>query len=75
MTENDSEITYMLMEPAEMNLVEGSEYELTVTADPAVQMDTEVTIMLDRTNSDGRGRLHGRSDRDHGRGDQRGRPC
>ncbi len=51
-TENDSEITYTLMEPAETNLVEGSEYELTVTAEPAVAMDTEVTIILDRANSD-----------------------
>ena len=51
-TENDSEITYTLMEPEEMNLVEGSEYELTVTADPAVPMDTEVTLVLDRANSD-----------------------
>ncbi len=51
-TENDSEITYTLMDLAEMNLVEGSEYELTVTAEPAVPMDTEVTIMRDRANSD-----------------------
>ena len=34
------------------NLVEGQEYELTVTADPAVQVDTEVTIMRDRGGSD-----------------------
>ena len=51
-TENDSEITYTLAGPDEMNLVEGSEYELTVTADPAVPMDTEVMIMRDRANSD-----------------------
>ena len=51
-TENDSEITYTLEGPDDMNLVEGSEYELTVTADPAVPMDTEVTIMRDRSSSD-----------------------
>ena len=34
--------------PMDMNLVEGMEYDLTVTADPAVQVDTEVTIMRDR---------------------------
>ena len=51
-TENDSEITYTLAGPEDMNLVEGSEYELTVTAEPAVPMDTEVTIMRDRANSD-----------------------
>ena len=51
-TENDSEITYALAGPEDMNLVEGSEYELTVTAEPAVPMDTEVMIMRDRANSD-----------------------
>ncbi len=51
-TENDSEITYTLMELEDMHLVEGSEYELTVTAEPAVPMDTEVMIMRDRANSD-----------------------
>ncbi len=51
-TENDSEITYTLAGPEDMNLVEGSEYELTVTAEPAVPMDTEVMIMRDRANSD-----------------------
>ena len=51
-TENDSEITYTLSGPDDMNLVEGEEYELTVMAEPAVPMDTEVTIMRDRAASD-----------------------
>ena len=37
--------------PADMNLMEGESYELTVTADPAVQADTEVPIMRDRAAS------------------------
>ena len=51
-TENDSEITYTLSGPDDMNLVEGEEYELTVMAEPAVLMDTEVMVMRDRANSD-----------------------
>ena len=38
--------------PADMQLMEGESYELTVTAAPAVQEDTEVPIMRDRAASD-----------------------
>ena len=52
-TENDSPRTFTLMAPEDMmNLVEGGDgVELTVTADPAVSVDTEVMIMLDRAAS------------------------
>ena len=52
-TENDSPRTFTLMAPEDMmNLVEGGDgVELTVTADPAVSMDTEVMIMVDRAAS------------------------
>ena len=50
-TENDSARTFTLSGPDDMNLVEGMEYELTVTADPAVSADTEVMIMRDRSAS------------------------
>ena len=51
--DNDMESTFTLsVEDGEMNLVEGESYELTVMADPAVPMDTEVTIMRDRSMSD-----------------------
>ena len=50
--DNDMESTFTLSGPDEMNLVEGQSYMLTVTADPAVPMDTEVMIMRDRSMSD-----------------------
>ena len=50
-TENDSARTFTLSGPDEMNLVEGMEYELTVTADPAVSAETEVMIVADRSAS------------------------
>ena len=52
-TENDSARTFTLSAPDDMmNLVEGGDgVELTVTADPAVSMDTEVMIMVDRAAS------------------------
>ena len=52
-TENDSPRTFTLSAPEDMmNLVEGGDgVELTVTADPAVSMDTEVMIMVDRAAS------------------------
>ena len=50
-TENDSARTFTLSGPDDMNLVEGMEYELTVTADPAVSTDTEVAIVRDRSAS------------------------
>ena len=50
--DNDVVSAFTLSGPMDMNLVEGESYELTVTADPAVQMDTEVMIMRDRSMSD-----------------------
>ena len=52
-TENDSARTFTLSAPEDMmNLVEGGDgVELTVTADPAVSVDTEVMIMVDRSAS------------------------
>ena len=50
--DNDMEIAYTLSGPMDMNLVEGMEYELTAAAEPAVQVDTEVAIMRDRSMSD-----------------------
>ncbi len=50
--DNDAVSKFTLSGPMDTNLVEGQEYELTVTADPAVQVDTEVTIMRDRGASD-----------------------
>ena len=50
-TEDDSPRTFTLSGPDDMNLVEGSEYELMVMADPPVSMDTEVMIMVDRAAS------------------------
>ena len=52
-TENDSPRTFTLSAPDDMmNLVEGGDgVELTVTADPAVSVDTEVMIMVDRAAS------------------------
>ena len=50
--DNDVVSSFMLSGPMDPNLVEGQSYELTVTADPAVQVDTEVTIMRDRAASD-----------------------
>ena len=52
-TENDSPRTFTLSAPDDMmQLVEGGDgVELTVTADPAVSVDTEVTIMVDRAAS------------------------
>ena len=49
---SDPKSMFTLSGPADMNLVEGQSYELTVTADPAVQEDTEVPIMRDRAGSD-----------------------
>ena len=43
---------FTLSGPMDTNLVEGQSYELTVTADPAVQEDTEVPVMRDRAASD-----------------------
>ncbi|MCY4509510.1 MAG: hypothetical protein OXG35_21480, partial [Acidobacteria bacterium] len=51
-TDNDVVSALTLSGPMDTNLVEGEEYELTVTADPAVQVDTEVMIMRDRGASD-----------------------
>ena len=50
--DNDVVSAFTLSGPEDMNLVEGKSYMLTVTADPAVQMDTEVMIMRDRSMSD-----------------------
>ena len=50
--DNDVVSAFTLSGPMDTNLVEGQSYELTVTADPAVQVDTEVTIMRDRGASD-----------------------
>ena len=50
--DNDMESTFTLSGPDDMNLVEGESYELTVTADPAVQMETTIMIMRDRSMSD-----------------------
>ena len=52
-TEDDSPRTFTLMASDDMmQLVEGGDgVELTVTADPAVSVDTEVTIMVDRAAS------------------------
>ena len=52
-TENDSARTFTLSAPDDMmHLVEGGDgVELTVTADPPVSVDTEVTIMVDRAAS------------------------
>ena len=53
-TDNDMLSTYTLSGgPADSNLVEGMSYELTVTADPAVQVETTVMIMRDGTSSAG----------------------
>ena len=49
---DDVESAFTLSGPMDMNLVEGSEYTLTVTADPAVTAETTVTIMRDRALSD-----------------------
>jgi hypothetical protein len=49
---DDVESAFSLSGPMDMNLVEGSEYMLTVTADPAVSAETTVTIMRDRALSD-----------------------
>ncbi len=51
-TEDDMASTFTLSGPEDMNLVEGREYTLTVTAAPAVLIDTEVMIMRDRSKSD-----------------------
>ena len=48
--DNDMEISYSLSGPDDMNLVEGMSYELMATADSAVPMDTEVSIMRDRVD-------------------------
>ena len=50
--DNDEVSALTLSGPMDTNLIEGEEYELTVTADPAVQVDTEVAIMRDRGASD-----------------------
>ena len=50
--DNDVVSAFTLSGPMDTNLVEREEYELTVTADPAVQVATEVTIMRDRGESD-----------------------
>ena len=50
--DNDMVSEFTLMGPDDMNLVEGQSYELTVMADPAVQVDTMVTIMRERSMSD-----------------------
>ena len=50
--DNDVDSAFTLSGPADMNLVEGESYELTVMADPAVTMDTTVTITRDRSMSD-----------------------
>ena len=50
-TENDMESTITLSGPEDMNVVEGMEYMITATADPAVAADTEVMIMRDRAAS------------------------
>ena len=49
---SDPKSLYTLSGPMDTNLVEGQSYELTVTADPAVQEDTEVPVMRDRAASD-----------------------
>ena len=49
---SDPKSMFTLSGPTDMNLVEGRSYELTVTADPAVQADTEVPVMRDRAASD-----------------------
>ncbi len=49
---DDVDSAFTLSGPMDMNLVEGSEYTLTVTADPAVTAETTVTIMRDRALSD-----------------------
>jgi hypothetical protein len=50
--DNDVQSTYTLSGgPADMNLVEGMSYTLTVTAAPAVQVDTTVVIMRDGASS------------------------
>ncbi|MCY4573047.1 MAG: fibronectin type III domain-containing protein, partial [Gemmatimonadetes bacterium] len=51
--DNDMLSTYTLSGPDDSNLVEGMSYELTVTADPAVQVETTVMIMRDGTSSAG----------------------
>ncbi len=48
---SDPASMFTLSGPMDMNLVEGQSYELTVMADPAVQVDTEVTIMRDGSSS------------------------
>ena len=50
-TENDSEIDYTLSGPADMNVVEGMEYEIMAEASSPVAMDTMVKIMRDRAGS------------------------
>ena len=50
--DNDMETTYTLSGPMDMNIVEGTPYELTATASQAVRMDTEVMLMRDRAASD-----------------------
>ena len=50
--DNDVDSMFTLSGPEDMNLVEGESYELTVMAEPAVQVDTEVMIMRDRSMSD-----------------------
>ena len=49
---DDVDSAFTLSGPMDMNLVEGSEYTLTVMADPAVSAETTVTIMRDRALSD-----------------------
>ena len=50
--DNDVVSAFTLSGPMDMNLVEGESYELTVTAAPAVQMETTIMIMRDRSMSD-----------------------
>ena len=51
-TENDTAITYELVELVDTNIVEGMEYELTAMASSAVPMDTEVMLVRDRAKSE-----------------------
>ena len=50
--DTDAVSAFTLSGPDDMNLVEGRSYTLTATADPAVEVDTTVAIVLDRSMSD-----------------------
>ena len=60
---------FTLSGPSDMNLVEGFEYDIEVTASTPVMADTTVMIMAgDASTASGR-RLHDRGHHDHGRRD------